>query len=96
MTAIYETAYPRIRSNPSDAELQELYTPTPSDPALARRAPKSPGTELGLLVLLTTFRTGLIAIFATGLWGNAPHRPLISFPFILCCSSAPLACMLRR
>ena len=56
MTAIHETAYPRIRSNLSDAELQELYTPTPSDLEFARRATKSTGTELGLLVLLKTFQ----------------------------------------
>jgi TnpA family transposase len=56
MTAIHETAYPRIRSNLSDHELQELYTPTPSDLAFARRATKSPGTELGLIVLLKTFQ----------------------------------------
>ena len=56
MTAIHETAYPRIRSNLSDAELQELYTPTPGDLAFARRATKSLGTELGLIVLLKTFQ----------------------------------------
>jgi hypothetical protein len=28
MTAIHETAYPRIRSNLSDKELEEIYTPT--------------------------------------------------------------------
>ena len=28
MTAIHETAYPRIRSNVTDKELVELYTPT--------------------------------------------------------------------
>jgi hypothetical protein len=56
MTAIHETAYPRIRSNLSDHELQELYTPTPSDLAFARRATKSTGTELGLIVLLKTFQ----------------------------------------
>jgi len=56
MTAIHETAYPRIRSNLSDAELQELYTPTPSDLAFARRVTKSAGMELGLLVLLKTFQ----------------------------------------
>lgn len=48
MTAIHETGYPRIRSNLSDAELQELYTPTPSDREFARRATKSVGTELGV------------------------------------------------
>lgn len=56
MTAIHETAYPRTRSNPTDRELNELFTPTPADLALARRHTKSAISRLGLLVLLKTFQ----------------------------------------
>jgi len=54
MTAIHETAYPRTRSNPTDRELNELFTPTPADIAFARRHTKSAVPRLGLLVLLNT------------------------------------------
>ena len=37
MTAIHETAYPRIRSNLSDKELEELYTPSADDLAFIDR-----------------------------------------------------------
>jgi hypothetical protein len=56
MTAIHETAYPRTRSNPTDRELNELFTPTPADIAFARRHTKSAVSRLGLLVLLKTFQ----------------------------------------
>jgi hypothetical protein len=41
MTAIHETAYPRIRSNLTDKELRELYTPTTDDLAFIHDATKS-------------------------------------------------------
>jgi hypothetical protein len=41
MTAVHETAYPRIRSNLSDHELETLYTPTPDDLVLLHRTTKS-------------------------------------------------------
>jgi Domain of unknown function (DUF4158) len=56
MTAIHETAYPRIRSNLTDKELRELYTPTADDLAFIRDATKSVVTALGLVILLKTFQ----------------------------------------
>jgi TnpA family transposase len=56
MTAIHETAYPRIRSNLSDQELSELYTPTPGDMAFVRRVTQSSVTALGLVLLLKAFQ----------------------------------------
>ncbi len=56
MTAIHETAYPRIRSNLSDQELSELYTPTPGDMAFVRRVTHSSVTALGLVLLLKAFQ----------------------------------------
>jgi len=56
MTAIHETAYPRIRSNLGDQELQELYTPTVDDAVFVRRMTKTAVTELGLVLLLKTFQ----------------------------------------
>src|SRR5262245_3906058 len=51
MTAIHETAYPRLRSNLSEKELKELYTPTPDDLAFLERATKSTVAAFGGLVL---------------------------------------------
>lgn len=66
MTAIHETAYPRIRSNLSDKELQELYTPTSDDLAFIYRSTKSPVAAFGGLVLLKTFqRLGYFPPFDT-------------------------------
>jgi hypothetical protein len=64
MTAIHETAYPRIRSNLTDKDLRELYTPTADDLACIRDATKSAVTALGLAILLKTFqRLGYFAAF---------------------------------
>jgi hypothetical protein len=56
MTAIHETAYPRIRSNLSDHELETLYTPTPDDLVFLHRTTKSTVAVFGGLVLLKTFQ----------------------------------------
>jgi hypothetical protein len=54
MTAIHETAYPRIRSTLSDKELEEIYTPTPDDLAFIHRVTKSTVAAFGGIVLLKT------------------------------------------
>ena len=55
MTAIHETAYPRIRSTLSDKELKEIYTPTPDDLAFIHRVTKSTVAAFGGIVLLKTW-----------------------------------------
>jgi len=56
MTAIHETVYPRLRSNLTDKELRELYTPTPEEMAFAQQVTPSTMTALGVVVLLKTFQ----------------------------------------
>jgi Domain of unknown function (DUF4158) len=56
MTAVHETAYPRIRSNLSDHELETLSTPTPDDLVFLHRTTKSTVAVFGGLVLLKTFQ----------------------------------------
>ena len=56
MTAVHETAYPRIRSHLSDRELQDLYTPTPEDLAFLERVTKSTVAAFGGVMLLKTFQ----------------------------------------
>jgi hypothetical protein len=56
MTAVHETAYPRMRSSLTDTELQELYTPTLDDLAFIERVTKSTVAAFGGLLLLKTFQ----------------------------------------
>ena len=56
MTAVHETAYPRMRSALTDTELQDLYTPTPDDLAFIERATKFTVAAFGGLLLLKTFQ----------------------------------------
>jgi hypothetical protein len=64
MTTIHETAYPRIRSNLSDKELEEVYTPTPDELAFIHRTTKSTVAAFGGVVLLKTFqRLGYFPLF---------------------------------
>lgn len=64
MTALHETAYPRIRSNLSDKELEEIYTPTSDDLVFVQRITKSPVAAFGSMVLLKTLqRLGYVPAF---------------------------------
>jgi TnpA family transposase len=66
MTAIHETAYPRIRSNLSDKELSELYTPTQEDLVFINQKTESTVAAFGALVLLKSFqRLGYFPSFDT-------------------------------
>lgn len=57
MPSVEETAYPRLKSNPSQQALKTLYTPTKDEIALARRCTRGEVATLGFLVLLKTFQT---------------------------------------
>ena len=53
MTAIYQTAYPRIKSDITQEELGDVYTPTPEDQRFALRyCKRSSASFLGLMVQL--------------------------------------------
>src|SRR5262249_18224852 len=56
MPRIHETAYPRLKSAVTEAELQEIYTPTAEEIAFAEAQTRSETTKVGLLVLLKTFQ----------------------------------------
>jgi Domain of unknown function (DUF4158) len=77
MTAIHETAYPRTRSNPTDRELNELFTPTPADIAFARRHTKSAVSRLGLLVLLTPCHISRLIFVGMRKLEHEPQQDLI-------------------
>ena len=57
MPSVEETAYPRLKSNPSPEALETLYTPTDEEIALAKRTTKGERPIVSFLVLLKTFQT---------------------------------------
>jgi hypothetical protein len=56
MPSVSDTAYPRLKINPSAKELNELYTPTVYELAFARERARQPLQRAGLLLLLKTFQ----------------------------------------
>lgn len=56
MPATYETAYPRLKHSISERELQEFYTPSADEFALANEAAKGIGHKVCFLILLKTFQ----------------------------------------
>lgn len=56
MTAVYETAYPRLKSQPSTEDLITVYTPTEDEISFVRNQVRQPTARLGLTVLLKTFQ----------------------------------------
>ena len=57
MPSVEETAYPRLKSNPSKQALETLYSPTKEEIWLARQRTRGETAMLGFLVLLKTFQT---------------------------------------
>ena len=57
MPSVEETAYPRLKSNPSPEALETLYTPTEEEIALAKQTTRGDLPTVSFLVLLKTFQT---------------------------------------
>lgn len=73
MTAIHETAYPRLRAQLTDQQLQEWYTPIPDELRFVERQAQSHVARLGLLVLLKTFQR--LGYFPS--WAAIPLRLVV-------------------
>ncbi|PEJ58738.1 DUF4158 domain-containing protein [Bacillus wiedmannii] len=56
MPSIEDTAYPRLKSNPPQKELQELYSPTIEEIHWMKPHVKGDVAKLGVFVLLKTFQ----------------------------------------
>jgi len=56
MAAIYQTAYPRLKSNPSVEDLVTVYTPSNDEIELMNNYSRRPIARLGLMILLKTFQ----------------------------------------
>jgi len=65
MSSVHETAYPRFKTDLTEQELRDIYTPTSSEDAFAQRHWHQRLPRLALLVLLkTTQRLGYVAKLA--------------------------------
>jgi TnpA family transposase len=56
MTALHETAYPRLKADPSPKELAELYTPNENELAFVATAAKRPVARMAMLMHLKLFQ----------------------------------------
>ena len=56
MPSASDSAYPRLKANPSATELGEIYTPNIFEPVFAEESTRKPALQVGLLFLLKTFQ----------------------------------------
>ena len=56
MTTLYETAYPRLKPDPTAKELQEVYSPTEAERTCVAGIATGPATRLALLLHLKLFQ----------------------------------------
>lgn len=56
MPTVSDTAYPRLKSHPTERELETIYTPTQEERHLAQRSTKGKAAYVGFLILLKTFQ----------------------------------------
>lgn len=56
MPTVSDTAYPRLKSHPTERELEIIYTPTAEERDLAQQSTKGQAAYIGFLILLKTFQ----------------------------------------
>ena len=56
MATLHETAYPRLKPDPTAKELAEIYTPTDAEIAFVRSITKVPTTQLAVVIHLKMFQ----------------------------------------
>ena len=70
MATLHETAYPRLKPDPTAKELAEIYTPTETEMAFVRGITKQPTTQLAVIIHLKLFqRLAYFTLLADG-WGS--------------------------
>ena len=57
MATLHETAYPRLKSDPSAKELEEIYAPTAAELRFVRKITTQPTTQLAVLIHLKLLLT---------------------------------------
>ncbi len=48
MATLHETAYPRLKPDPTAKKLEEIYTPTAAEIAFAKQLTTQPGRQLAV------------------------------------------------
>lgn len=56
MATLHETAYPRLKADPSAKELEEIYAPTSAELRFVRKIATQPTTQLAVLIHLKLFQ----------------------------------------
>lgn len=56
MATLHETAYPRLKPDPTAKELEEIYTPSAAEIAFAKQLTTQPGPQLAVLIHLKLFQ----------------------------------------
>lgn len=56
MATLHETAYPRLKADPSAKELEEIYAPTAAELRFVRKITTQPTTQLAVLIHLKLFQ----------------------------------------
>ena len=56
MPTVSDTAYPRLKANPTERELETIYTPTVEEIQLAQQSTKGKVAYVSFLILLKTFQ----------------------------------------
>ncbi len=56
MATLHETAYPRLKADPSAKELEEIYTPSAAELKFIRKIATQPTTQLAVLIHLKLFQ----------------------------------------
>ena len=82
MPSASDTAYPRLKTNPSATELGEIYAPNIFELVFAAEHARKPALQVGLLLLLKTFqRLGYFVRYRRHPRSNRfSHRPLCRLP----------------
>ena len=56
MPTVSDTAYPRLKANPTQQELEAIYTPILEEIQMAQQSTKGKVAHIGFLILLKTFQ----------------------------------------
>jgi hypothetical protein len=82
MPSASDTAYPRLKTNPSATELGEIYAPNIFELVFAAEHTRKPALQVGLLLLLKTFqRLGLFrSLHRHPRVDHFSHRPQCRLP----------------
>src|SRR5260370_2065512 len=91
MPSASDSAYPRLKANPTATELGEIYTPNIFELMFAAESTRKPALQVGLLLLLKTFqRLGYFVRYAE--FSLLPKPDRSTCPLLTTCPTPPRGC----